>query len=1162
MTFVCLVQIIAGEKKLTVNMTNPQPQSSNTRKTSTTARRVVASEGGFQFEMKMAAVIGLRGLKQGHDFKLSSNDTDAGNFDDLVYTGGDHRYFLQLKHSDDRDITLKETEMTKLLGKFFKSYLKIKHDTQFQNISIDMTEFMIYTNRILDPEITWRTRKVEGSNIFFTTDNTAIFQFFPDEKTNQNLYTHLEESVQGSDIIVGSEDPGIKSLISEFLKKFLIVTGQKGHRKLDELIAAEICEQDIFKIDGTEYNSIFNHFKTRIDKWWGSIKREPMTPEMLKKWLQTAKTEYYNPAVNTLCDSCTKKLTGGGIKFSDSEISRLRDDLSDKRAVQVRSHALTLCSILLLNCLNKSKCIFVSFESLQSSKNMLLHAWLGGHWEWLIVYCDSTVQQSDISDTCLKIFEIIKTNHSTKRVIILTSNSVQQIKDFVPREHKFNFEHLSEQSQKIVLDKTIDFQGCEVTLRSVLQRHGNVQHVLGPELVTDLITEGTAVNIGGRLQQNADYYAPRFLERKIHLRLEVLQKPNIYREVLAVSGMTKDELFNIVPILVILENFSMGEQAQETEDEIIDGRFIVLPTEHTKTRFSELCQKYQKKTLHWLQYIPKDRKLLWKQSRGATENLLDYIDLERAHGDKMNIRDFMKSGSCEVQEKSIWDLSERTVLVVAEPGMGKSSTTTQVAWHTKLADSTSWVVRINWNDHTRELQEINEATFNFDSLVEFLCSAAFPKSKYTDTERILLKQALQNSGNVKVLMDGFDEISPIHAHKVTVLYSELKKTLVKRIWVTSRPVQKERLEKELSVTAFTLKKLPKESQKNMLCDIWKGKANREKLGEVAYDLLREVNESVYQRNLTGCPLNIIMIASALEGKLETSLNSEIINLTSNLNLIYLYDTFVERKLYNDAIEKKVADLTEFSIQDDQEMLSKIYLENLEKCSLLVTLPSGLNPLRAAEMQTTIRPFVERLQAAHDKIGIVMKVVDKRPHFVHPSLAEYFTARWFSKNIESNRNILEYILFDCSYGIVRNIFDRIMARGFPLHCAVLEEDKKNVRTLIGKGYNVNAVDKGGRTVMHIIATHHSKSWDVINHNCNYEVSLDSRDRVLQWTPLQYAIKSENWFIVERLLERNVDRSGLDMIRQRVHDADYINSIVRDSAEEKHVLLLEFLRTIGV
>jgi hypothetical protein len=41
-------------------------------------------------------------------------------------------------------------------------------------------------------------------------------------------------------------------------------------------------------------------------------------------------------------------------------------------------------------------------------------------------------------------------------------------------------------TEEIVLYKQIDIQGYEVTMRSVLQRHGNVEHVLGPELVTDI----------------------------------------------------------------------------------------------------------------------------------------------------------------------------------------------------------------------------------------------------------------------------------------------------------------------------------------------------------------------------------------------------------------------------------------------------------------------------------------------------------------------------------------------------------------------------------------------------------------------------------------------------------------------------------------------------
>ena len=236
-------------------------------------------------------------------------------------------------------------------------------------------------------------------------------------------------------------------------------------------------------------------------------------PETLRNWLQEAKTAACAPVVTSLFKNCTKKLVGTGIKFSDSEISRLQAGLSDNRAVHLRSDALTLFSILLLDCLDTSKCIFVTLESLQSDKNKLLYAWRGGHWEWLTVFCDSTLQESVISSTFHEIYEIINRDSSCKQVIIMTECSVQQISGFVPIEHEFRFEQLSNKSQEIVLDKKVDFQGCEVTMRSVLQRHCNVEHVLEPELVTDLITEGTIVNIGGKLHINEGYQYPGFWVR-------------------------------------------------------------------------------------------------------------------------------------------------------------------------------------------------------------------------------------------------------------------------------------------------------------------------------------------------------------------------------------------------------------------------------------------------------------------------------------------------------------------------------------------------------------------------------------------------------------------------------------------------------------------------
>jgi hypothetical protein len=180
------------------------------------------------------------------------------------------------------------------------------------------------------------------------------------------------------------------------------------------------------------------------------------------------------------------------------------------------------------------------------------------------------------------------------------------------------------------------------------------------------------------------------------------------------------------------------------------------------------------------------------------------------------------------------------------------------------------VARINWNVHTTKLENINAAKFNLEARVEFLFCAAFPDSEYADINRSLLKQALQNSGNVTVLMDEFDEVSPIHADKAAVILSELMKTKVGRVWVTSRPTQRERLEKELSLAVFSMKKRSQHFQVNMILEPWMPKNNPNKEAGVALknQVLKLANHSVNDSNFTGSPLHIKMIARAYELDIE------------------------------------------------------------------------------------------------------------------------------------------------------------------------------------------------------------------------------------------------------------------------------------------------------
>jgi len=1107
--------------------------------------------------MKMAAVIGLLGLQRGESFELFSNRDDAGNFDDIVYTADGRRYFLQLKHADNPDKNnLTEKSLVTLLQKCFISYCHMKNGNTFKDIPFDSSEFIIYTNKELEPTLLKHKRRQREVDIFFkTSDKGEIFSFLPDKNSRNDVYTQVENATNQSKEFRNSRN---REIVTEFLNKLIIATGQKGQRELDEVIDKEIRKHSVVKVDNEVYKTELLEFKTGVELWCRD-KNKKMTATMFRIWLQEAKTKACASVVRTLFNSCTMELGGKGIKFSASEISWLQAKLSNKRAVHLRSDALTLCSILLLDCPDTSKCIFVTFESLQSNKNMLLHAWLGGHWERLTVLCDSTVRQSDISDTCLEIFELIKGGRSSKSVIILTACSVQQIRNFFHMQHKFKFEQLSAESQEIVLDKKIGFQGCEVTLRSVLQQHGNVQHVLGPELVTDLITEGTTVNIGVKLQENEDYYAPRVLERKLWLHTNFLRNA---RDIIVVSGTKEEDLVKNLSSGKTVESFSMEDINKIDFTQDMSGSIFVLSDTEMENSFQAICEKFEGRTLHWVEF--KNGAFLWKKSRGSTDSLLDYIDATKSHANKRIVAACMKSGSCEVNEESIWNVAERTVLVVAEPGMGKSSTTTQVAWNTKLADPTSWVVRINWNDHTRKLQEIDTATFNFDSLVEFLCSASFPKSKYTDINRILLKQALQNSGNVTVLMDGFDEICPTHADKAAVILSELMKTKVRRVWVTSRPVQKDRLERKLSVIAFSMKTLSRESQEKLLSYLWLDKDEetgvKSKLCTFVKNFLSKLNQSVRDNNFTGSPLYITMIASVYEKHMKEHLNSEDL-IWPNIKLLILYEEFVGKKILIYVTDKKKVDVTNSCVLDDHEEEKAWYLKNFEKCALVAILPpSMLKSLHDRKIEEEIQPFLDKVQAGKDKTGVVMNVVEGKPQFVHQTFAEYFTALWFSRNFESNRSVLERILFDPEYDLVRYMFHRMLARSSPVHCAAIERDRQRFEDLLQQGSDVSVVDKGGRTVMHIIAQIHGLR--TVNPEFYIKVSLDNTDSVLQWTPMQYAIQSENWYIVERLLERKVDRSGLDMIRQRAKNRYYIDAIVMDSAEHCLLIVLQYLWSIGV
>jgi len=141
------------------------------------------------------------------------------------------------------------------------------------------------------------------------------------------------------------------------------------------------------------------------------------------------------------------------------------------------------------------------------------------------------------------------------------------------------------------------------------------------------------------------------------------------------------------------------------------------------------------------------------------------------------------------------------------------------------------------------------------------------------------------------------------------------------------------------------------------------------------------------------------------------------------------------------------------------------LENFEKCTLVAILPPSIpKSLHNKKIKRNIQPFLDRVQTRKNKTSKGMKVVNGKPQFVHRTFAEYLTARWFGRNFKNNGSVLEHILFDRTYEVMTDMFDKMLAKVCPMHCALIERNYETVNPLLADGCDLNAVDNCGRTVM--------------------------------------------------------------------------------------------------
>lgn len=666
-----------------------------------------------------------------------------------------------------------------------------------------------------------------------------------------------------------------------------------------------------------------------------------------------------------------------------------------------------------------------------------------------------------------------------------------------------------------ILSEIINFQGNDVTVASLIGDPILPQtQVLLDEFKMSLSTESKPV-IGSACAHSEGHYIPRTLQRNAFLRSDVLNKrTSKLPPVFAVSGMTEQELKETVLPDEKIGRFDGGSGFDTS------GPRIVLLNDVTAARdFKDLCTRARNfKTIHWLAKQPDGFE--WRSSKGNMDVVHQYTN-------------FSKSKHIP----SITNLKGEAVIIRGNPGEGKSTYLTHLQSEFKRTSPDTWVIRLNLNEHLGLIEkcDVTEA-----HVIEILSSAAgLGNSPNASLGKALLTYSLQITGKVVLLVD---EISVRHRDKVHDLLRVLKNIKVMNLVIAADTCISTAIENGLSTLAFTLKPLAKEELQLLMTQFWQTDLKqgddtlRDKFAAELLDVIGNHSISGYSPT----PLDIKILSHIFEKEYMSSLVNEVTNLPKSLDKFQIYERYIawEFEMYknNDAGSETVWDS---------------YLAHVTHFSMSSFFPED-DIEKILSLEESTREITDKLL------------------FLSRNLQEYVTAKWFAENYQSHRSFIEDKYFEVELQTMWGMFERILAKQSKLHMYVLDGDIQRVRDLLSSGVDVNSLDNGGRTALHICALKgkylDSKADDqcviaslLIDHDADTSIV----DGILKWTALRYADKTGCWPIIDRLLQGvAVDISDMACTKEKLRDRSFLQDFLTEAAVNGSTYVVAFILDTGV
>jgi ankyrin repeat protein len=967
------------------------------------------------------------------------------------------------------------------------------------------------------------------------------------------------------------------SLFREFLSKVKIFQSQSNEESFDKLIKEEL--QKACQVSHSFANSIYKKFEQGLAQWWekgGSVR---WLSEDSPAW-QSVK-QHLIEQIKQLSESEIQEIIRCDLNFNQQHIKILSNVIQQNTLLNIiTSTNVSILSKLktyqTLVSLGYRDSLFISFKFLMIAHKQVFKLWPCKWSAVLVIDCekDSDIIDDNVIDNLVSFLRRYQ-----QKVILISPEGHQNLASrlreelgniFTEYKDTCKLLDLDEKTQKQILGENVDFQGTNIALEKLIGTYPPeyMKHYIDSDVISLLLSREKNLCVGRKLCDRPKYYVQRLLEHHIYLKDDILKKTD-NAVTFAVSGLEVNKLkkylppgeaiykfsfqegktnhpFRIVtscskPLLGVSCGTTKTQYSERKSSEQEDVRYIVIGKRHPENDFRNLKALY--KNLHWIHM--ERGSFLWRESNCN-------IDIIRRHIDKTKCEQYVI--------RRIMEHDNRTMLLVAEPGMGKSTFLSYMEHEIKKCQPEVWVLRINLHEHTRAL---DNSEFEKECIDKFLWDVAqSPEKDSLKLVELIFTEALKRTGNVVVILDGFDEISPEYSRKVEVLIREIKERTAAKLWVSSRSSYRLKLEEIMMKLALTLQPFTRQNQIDFLEEYWNKSVEGFKphsLRTFAEELLRLSSENFSDKDgqFTGIPLQTMMLGEAFVEEAKKHCLTGKFNLPNKFNLLALFKKFTERKFDIYFSEKNKIDCSIPQAKRDKKLYVKKHM-----ISALMSFfsPYKLRLYLKIGKETYLKNIKFLKNGEAEQFGIITEFTENKPRFVHRCFAEYFAAMWFTENFRTCGSFISKTLFNSTYEVTRNIFDRMLAEEAELHGAVLNNDIIAVSEFMKTKKDLNCLDKGGRTALHLAASYNSTITKMLLSVPR--VNANRADRILKWTPLRYADRTKSWMAMDILLQSGANADDIVLTRHNIHHQEWGQAGLWECAKKGHKHLLEFMLDSGI